>query len=50
MRRIVCFGDSNTWGYNAVTMERFSEDIRWPCLLGKLLGFLPGGGGKPTKK
>ncbi|WP_296970137.1 GDSL-type esterase/lipase family protein [Tepidanaerobacter sp. EBM-38] len=38
MRRIVCFGDSNTWGYNAVTMERFSEDIRWPCLLGKLLG------------
>lgn len=37
-KRIVCFGDSNTWGYDAETLERFSEEIRWPCLLGELLG------------
>ncbi|MCR4688795.1 MAG: acylhydrolase [Saccharofermentans sp.] len=38
MRRIVCFGDSNTWGYNPNTGERFAEDVRWPCVLGSLLG------------
>ncbi|TRM10617.1 lipolytic enzyme, G-D-S-L [Lentibacillus cibarius] len=37
-KRIVCFGDSNTWGYDAATQERFSEDIRWPCLLQQRLG------------
>lgn len=37
-KRIVCFGDSNTWGLNAETMERFSEEIRWPCLLQEKLG------------
>lgn len=38
MKRILCYGDSNTWGYQAVTGERFSEEIRWPCVLQKLLG------------
>jgi lysophospholipase L1-like esterase len=38
MKRIVCFGDSNTWGYKALTGERYSEEERWPCLLQKLLG------------
>lgn len=38
MKRIVCFGDSNTWGYNAKDMERFSEENRWGFLLGRLLG------------
>ena len=37
-RRIVCFGDSNTWGFNAITAERFPEDIRWTSLLANLLG------------
>lgn len=37
-KRIVCFGDSNTWGYDAKANERFAEHIRWPCLLGELLG------------
>lgn len=37
-RRVVCFGDSNTWGYDASTMERFPEDVRWTSLLGELLG------------
>ncbi|QKY70771.1 GDSL-type esterase/lipase family protein [Lentibacillus sp. CBA3610] len=37
-KRVVCFGDSNTWGYNAENTDRFSEDIRWPCLLQRWLG------------
>ena len=37
-RRIVCFGDSNTWGFNARTGERFPEGIRWTSLLAELLG------------
>lgn len=37
-KRIVCFGDSNTWGYDVENDGRFSEDIRWPCLLQKRLG------------
>ena len=37
-RRIVCFGDSNTWGYNAYTEERFPEDTRWTGLLANRLG------------
>lgn len=35
---IVCFGDSNTHGYESATDGRFSEEIRWPCLLQKKLG------------
>lgn len=37
-RRIVCFGDSNTWGFNAKTLERFPEGIRWTSLLAEMLG------------
>ncbi|WP_047985172.1 GDSL-type esterase/lipase family protein [Ornithinibacillus californiensis] len=37
-KRIVCFGDSNTWGFNAEDMTRFSEEIRWPCRLQINLG------------
>lgn len=37
--RILCFGDSNTWGYIPGTdHERFSEAIRFPKVLQKLLG------------
>lgn len=36
-KRILCFGDSNTWGY-AVTGGRFEEDVRWPMRLQTLLG------------
>lgn len=38
MKRIVCFGDSNTWGYNAKDGTRFPESVRWTCLLEDLLG------------
>lgn len=37
-RRIVCFGDSNTWGYDASSGGRFSEEIRWSSRLAKMLG------------
>lgn len=37
-KRMVCFGDSNTWGYDAEHGRRFPEDIRWPCRLLTWLG------------
>lgn len=36
--RIVCFGDSNTWGYNPRTATRFPEEVRWTGLLEEMLG------------
>lgn len=38
IKKIVCFGDSNTHGYNSKTMGRFDENERWTCLLAKMLG------------
>ena len=37
-KRILCFGDSNTWGYIPVKAERYNEDERWTCLLQDKLG------------
>lgn len=37
MKKILCYGDSNTWGYKPASGARFSKDIRWPALMGKLL-------------
>ena len=37
-KRIVCFGDSNTWGYDPVTHTRYDESVRWPMVLQALLG------------
>lgn len=43
-KHIVCFGDSNTYGYCADPNDcadggiRFNEDERWTCLLQKALG------------
>lgn len=37
-KHIVCFGDSNTHGYCAVTGGRFDEAQRWCCLLQQRLG------------
>ena len=36
--RIVCFGDSNTWGYDPRTSERFPQKVRWTGLLQEKLG------------
>ena len=38
MINILCFGDSNTWGYDPETQTRFSKKIRWTGVLQKLLG------------
>lgn len=37
-KTILCFGDSNTHGYNSQTDGRFSEEERWTCLLDEMLG------------
>lgn len=38
MKTIVCFGDSNTWGYDPVTADRFDRDTRWTGVLRNMLG------------
>lgn len=38
MKTILCFGDSNTWGYSPQTGTRFPPDIRWTGVLQKSLG------------
>ena len=38
-KRILCFGDSNTYGYIARgNGRRYGENIRWPSRLAKMLG------------
>lgn len=37
-KRIVCYGDSNTWGYIAGSGLRYDENIRWPARMRKALG------------
>lgn len=37
-KHIVCYGDSNTHGYDGDTGLRFDENTRWTCLLQKYLG------------
>ena len=38
MKRILCYGDSNTWGYDPATQTRFGPDIRWTGVLARTLG------------
>jgi lysophospholipase L1-like esterase len=39
MRTLVCFGDSNTWGYvPGSDGERFPREVRWPNRLQAILG------------
>ena len=38
MKRILCYGDSNTWGYDPLTTDRFDANTRWTRVLGKSLG------------
>lgn len=38
MKTILCFGDSNTYGYVPGTGARFERQIRWPNRLNSLLG------------
>jgi len=34
----MCYGDSNTWGFNAKTRDRFPADVRWTGSLKNALG------------
>jgi lysophospholipase L1-like esterase len=38
VKTIVCFGDSNTWGYDPATQDRFPADVRWTGVLQRTLG------------
>ncbi|MDO5445217.1 MAG: SGNH/GDSL hydrolase family protein [Eubacteriales bacterium] len=37
-KRVLCFGDSNTWGYRAEDGSRYDDDVRWTGILQRLLG------------
>ncbi len=37
MKNILCYGDSNTFGLEAETLERYSETQRWSGILSSLL-------------
>ncbi len=38
MKKILCFGDSNTWGCSPHDGTRFDEKTRWPMVMGSILG------------
>ena len=38
MKSILCYGDSNTWGYDPQTRSRFPHDVRWTGVLASSLG------------
>jgi len=38
MRTILCYGDSNTWGFDPATERRFPREVRWPGRLQSALG------------
>ncbi len=38
MKTVLCFGDSNTWGYDPVTLTRLPRDVRWTGVLRRELG------------
>ena len=37
-KTILCYGDSNTYGYNPLTGLRYPKSIRWPGCMARLLG------------
>ncbi|MBA2511141.1 MAG: SGNH/GDSL hydrolase family protein [Rubrobacteraceae bacterium] len=38
MKTVLCYGDSNTWGSDPETGERFASHVRWPGVLARELG------------
>lgn len=38
MKTVLCYGDSNTYGYNPVNGLRYPQDVRWTGKLQNLLG------------
>jgi lysophospholipase L1-like esterase len=37
-KSILCYGDSNTYGFDATDGSRFPEDVRWPRVMAQHLG------------
>ena len=37
-KEILCFGDSNTWGYTPGTGLRYAPEVRWPGVMAQALG------------
>ncbi len=37
-KTVLCFGDSNTWGFNPLSGARLPRDMRWPGVLQNRLG------------
>jgi len=38
MKTVLCYGDSNTWGYDPATRARYPPDVRWTGVLATRLG------------
>lgn len=38
MKEVLCFGDSNTWGYNPTDKSRYPREVRWVEVLQRELG------------
>jgi lysophospholipase L1-like esterase len=38
VKTILCYGDSNTWGWDPATTERYPADMRWTGVLAATLG------------
>lgn len=38
MKKILCYGDSNTYGFMPKTFGRYEKDSRWSGILGNILG------------
>ena len=37
MKSILCYGDSNTWGYDPASRKRLPADVRWTGVLRRML-------------
>jgi lysophospholipase L1-like esterase len=38
MKTVLCYGDSNTWGYDPATRTRYPQHVRWTGVLATRLG------------
>ena len=38
VKTVVCYGDSNTWGADPSSPDRFAHDVRWTAVLARELG------------
>jgi lysophospholipase L1-like esterase len=38
MKKILCYGDSNTWGCSPIDSSRFDENTRWPMVMSSIIG------------